>query len=113
VKKEMKETPEKRVRSNFDKLRLALRIIGLTCGAIPVLFYFAFAISFDRIQIIKDYENSTVTVVKDLAYQISEFALPIANFGWTYLLPFFFVFSIFDIIVAVRRQISDGERKMY
>jgi hypothetical protein len=103
----------KKERTTFDKVRLTLRWIGITCGATPVLAYMTFAIAFARIQEIRDYENSTVTLVKDLAYQITQTALPIANFGWTYLLPIFFPIAIFDIIVGVRRQMSNGERKMY
>lgn len=101
---------EKKIRTTFDKIRLALRIIGISCGAIPVISYLIFAIAFDRIQIIRNYELSEVTVVKDLAYQLSEFFLPVANFGWTYLLPIFFPIAIFDIFIAVRRQIL---RRLY
>lgn len=101
---------EKKIRTNFDKIRLALRIIGISCGAMPVISYLIFAIAFDRIQIIRNYELSEVTVVKDLAYQLSEFFLPVANFGWTYLLPIFFPIAIFDIFIAVRRQIL---RRLY
>jgi hypothetical protein len=72
-----------------------------------------FAIAFSRIQEIRDYQAATVTVVKDLAYQIAQTALPIANFGWAYLLPIFFPIAIFDIIVGIRRQMLNGERKMY
>ena len=101
---------EKKIRTTFDKVRLALRIIGISCGAMPVVSYMIFAIAFDRIQIIRNYELSEVTIVKDLAYQLSEFFLPVANFGWTYLLPIFFPIAIFDIVIAVRRQIV---RRLY
>ena len=104
---------DKRTRTTFDKVRLSLRGVGLICGAVPVLAYSIFAIAFQRIQTLTDYEASTITVVKDLAYEISQASLPIANFGWTYLLPIFFPIAIFDIIVAVRRQMTNGERKMY
>lgn len=96
---------EKKIRTTFDKVRLTLRIIGISCGAMPVLSYMIFAIAFDRIQIVRNYELSKVTIVKDIAYQISEFFLPVANFGWTYLLPIFFPIAIFDLIVGVRRQL--------
>jgi hypothetical protein len=96
---------EKKIRTTFDKVRLTLRIIGISCGAMPVLSYMIFAIAFDQIQIIRNYELSEVTIVKDIAYQISEFFLPVANFGWTYLLPIFFPIAIFDLIVGVRRQL--------
>ncbi len=96
---------EKKIRTTFDKVRLTLRIIGISCGALPVLSYMIFAIAFDQIQIIRNYELSEVTIVKDIAYQISEFFLPVANFGWTYLLPIFFPIAIFDLIVGVRRQL--------
>jgi hypothetical protein len=96
---------EKKIRTTFDKVRLTLRIIGISCGAMPVLSYMIFAIAFDQIQIIRNYELSEVTIVKDIAYQISEFFLPVANFGWTYLLPTFFPIAIFDLIVGVRRQL--------
>jgi hypothetical protein len=98
---------EKKIRTNFDKVRLTLRIIGITCGAVPILSYIIFAISFEGVQIIRNYELSEITIVKDLAYQLSAFFLPVANFGWTYLLPIFFPIAIFDIIVAVRRQMSN------
>lgn len=101
---------EKKERTTFDKVRLTLRIIGISCGAFPVIAYMIFAIAFYRIQEIRDYEASTVTVVKDLSYKITETTLPIANFGWTYLLPIFFPIAIFDIIVAVRRQM---QRRLY
>ena len=101
---------EKKIRTTFDKVRLSLRIIGISCGAMPVVSYMIFAIAFDRIQIIRNYELSEVTIVKDLAYQLSEFFLPVANFGWTYLLPIFFPIAIFDIVIAVRRQIV---RRLY
>lgn len=101
---------EKKIRTTFDKVRLTLRIIGISCATMPILSYMIFAICFDRIQIVKNYELSEVTVVKDLAYQLSEFFLPIANFGWVYLLPIFFPIAIFDIIVAVRRQM---EKRLY
>lgn len=96
---------EKKIRTTFDKVRLTLRIIGISCGAMPVLSYLIFAIAFEQIQIIRNYELSEVTIVKDIAYQISEFFLPVANFGWTYLLPIFFPIAIFDLIVGVRRQL--------
>ncbi len=80
---------EKKIRTTFDKVRLTLRIIGISCGAMPVLSYMIFAIAFEQIQIDRNYELSEVTIVKDLAYQISEFFLPVANFGWTFLLPIF------------------------
>lgn len=98
---------EKKTRTTFDKVRLTLRFIGITCGAVPVVSYLIFAIATERIQIIKNYELSQVTIVKDLAYQISVFFLPVANFGWTYLLPIFFPIAIFDIIIAVRRQMAN------
>jgi hypothetical protein len=98
---------EKKIRTNFDKVRLTLRIIGITCGAVPILSYIIFAISFEGVQIIRNYELSEITIVKDLAYQISIFFLPIANFGWTYLLPIFFPIAIFDLIVSVRRQMRN------
>jgi hypothetical protein len=101
---------EKKIRTTFDKVRLTLRIIGISCGAMPVLSYLIFAIAFEQIQIIRNYELSEVTIVKDIAYQISEFFLPIANFGWTYLLPIFFPIAIFDLIVGVRRQL---QRRLY
>jgi len=101
---------EKKIRTTFDKVRLTLRIIGISCGAMPVLSYMIFAIAFDQIQIIRNYELSEVTIVKDIAYQISEFFLPVANFGWTYLLPIFFPIAIFDLIVGVRRQL---QRRLY
>jgi hypothetical protein len=107
------EMQEKKTRSTFDKVRLTLRFIGIFCGAFPVLAYFVFAISFQRIQTVKDYEASTVTVVKDLAYTISQTALPIANFSWAYILPWFFPILVFEIIYQVRRQMLNGERKMY
>ena len=69
-----------------------------------------FVIAFSRIQEIRNYEAATVTLVKDLAYKITETTLHIANFGWTYLLPIFFPIAIFDIIVAVRRQM---QRRLY
>jgi hypothetical protein len=98
---------EKKIRTNFDKVRLTLRIIGITCGALPVVSYLIFAIATERIQVLRNYEVSEITIVKDLAYQISIFFLPIANFGWTYLLPIFFPIVIFDLIVAVRRQMRN------
>jgi hypothetical protein len=101
---------EKKIRTTFDKVRLTLRIIGISCGAMPVLSYMIFAIAFDQIQIIRNYELSEVTIVKDIAYQLSEFFLPVANFGWTYLLPIFFPIAIFDLIVGVRRQL---QRRLY
>lgn len=70
----------------------------------------SFVIAFSRIQEIRNYEAANVTLVKDLAYKITETTLPIANFGWTYLLPIFFPIAIFDIIVAVRRQM---QRRLY
>lgn len=98
---------EKKMRTTFDKVRLTLRFIGITCGAVPVLSYLIFAIATERIHVLRNYELSEVTIVKDLAYQISVFFLPVANFGWTYLLPIFFPIAIFDIIVAVRRQMAN------
>jgi hypothetical protein len=101
---------EKKIRTTFDKVRLTLRIIGISCGAMPVISYMIFAIAFEQIQIIRNYELSEVTIVKDLAYQLSEFFLPVANFGWTFLLPIFFPIAIFDLIVGVRRQL---QRRLY
>jgi hypothetical protein len=101
---------EKKIRTTFDKVRLTLRIIGISCGAMPVISYMIFAIAFEQIQVDRNYEFSTVTVVKDLAYQLSEFFLPVANFGWTFLLPIFFPIAIFDLIVGVRRQL---QRRLY
>jgi hypothetical protein len=98
---------EKKIRTTFDKVRLTLRIIGITCGALPVVSYLIFAIATERIQVLRNYEVSEITIVKDLAYQISIFFLPIANFGWTYLLPIFFPIAIFDLIVSVRRQMRN------
>jgi len=98
---------EKRVRTTFDKVRLALRIIGIVCALIPIIGYLVFAAAFNSIQVVTDYENLTRTVVDDWAYQLTAFTLPIANFGWTYLFPIFFPIAIFDIIVAVRRQMSN------
>jgi len=98
---------EKRVRTTFDKVRLALRIIGIVCALIPIIGYLVFAVAFNSIQVVTDYENLTRTVVDDWAYQLTAFTLPIANFGWTYLLPIFFPIAIFDIIVAIRRQMSN------
>ena len=98
---------EKRVRTTFDKVRLALRIIGIVCALIPIIGYLVFAVAFNSIQVVTDYEKLTRTVVDDWAYQLTAFTLPIANFGWTYLLPIFFPIAIFDIIVAVRRQMSN------
>ena len=98
---------ERKIRTNFDKVRLTLRIIGIACGALPVVSYLIFAIATERIQVLRNYEVSEITIVKDLAYQISIFFLPIANFGWTYLLPIFFPIAIFDLIVAVRRQMRN------
>jgi hypothetical protein len=100
----------KKIRTTFDKVRLTLRIIGLSCGAIPVISYLIFAFAFDRIQVVRNYELSEVTIVKDFAYQVSELFLPIANFSWLFLLPIFFPIAIFDIIVAVRRQM---EKRLY
>ena len=88
-------------------MRLGLRIVGISCGAFPVVTYLIFAMAFDRITIIKDYEISKVTIVHDLAYDITRIALPIANFGWQYLLPVFFPIMIFDLWVAVRRQMRN------
>jgi hypothetical protein len=104
---------EKKVRTTFEKFRLTLRVIGVFCGLFPILAYLVFAISFQRIQTVTDYEAERVNVVKDLAYDISQIALPIGNFAWTYILPFFFPILIFEIVVAVRRQWLHGERKMY
>jgi hypothetical protein len=104
---------EKKVRTTFDKFRLTLRAIGIFCGVFPVAAYLVFAISFQRIQTEIDYEKGKVDVIKDLAYDISQTALPIGNFAWTYILPWFFPILIFEIVVAVRRQWLDGERKMY
>jgi hypothetical protein len=104
---------QKRVFTTFDKVRITLRVIGSICGAVPIIAYSVFAIAFQRIQVDRNYETSTVTVIKDQAYEISQIALPIANFGWTYLLPIFAPIAIFDIIVALRRQYVDGERKLY
>lgn len=98
---------EKQIRTTFDKVRLTLRIIGIACGAMPVIAYLIFAVAADRIQVLRNYEVSEITIVKDLSYQLSIFFLPIANFGWTYLLPIFFPIAIFDIIVAVRRQMRN------
>lgn len=106
-------TKEKKKLSTFDKVRLGIRVAWAVCLAIPVIAYSVFAIAFLRIQTVTDYEASTVTVVKDLAYEITQTALPIANFGWTYLLPIFVPLAIFDMVVAVRRQYVDGERKLY
>lgn len=103
----------KKERTTFDRVRLTLRVIGLACAITPILAYMTFAIAFSRIQEIRDYQAATVTVVKDLAYQIAQTALPIASFGWAYLLPIFFPIAIFDIIVGIRRQMLNGERKMY
>jgi hypothetical protein len=101
---------EKKIRTTFDKVRLTLRVIGISCGAMPVISYMIFAIAFYQIQVDRNYEISKVTIVKDLPYQISEFFLPVANFGWTYLLPIFFPIAIFDMIVGVRRQM---QRRLY
>lgn len=99
--------------STFDKVRLGVRVAWVICLSVPVIAYSVFAIAFLRIQTVTDYEASTVTVVEDLAYEITQTTLPIANFGWTYLLPIFAPLAIFDIVVAVRRQYVDGERKLY
>jgi hypothetical protein len=101
---------EKKIRTTFDKVRLTLRVIGISCGAMPVISYMIFAIAFYQIQVDRNYVFSKVTVVKDLPYQVSEFFLPVANFGWTYLLPIFFPIAIFDMIVGVRRQM---QRRLY
>jgi hypothetical protein len=101
---------EKKIRTTFDKVRLTLRIIGISCGAMPIVSYMIFAIAFHQIQVDRNYVFSKVTVVKDLPYQVSEFFLPLANFGWTYLLPIFFPIAIFDMIVGVRRQM---QRRLY
>jgi hypothetical protein len=85
---------EKKIRTTFDKVRLTLRVIGISCGAMPVISYMIFAIAFYQIQVDRNYEISKVTIVKDLPYQVSEFFLPVANFGWTYLLPIFFPIAI-------------------
>lgn len=104
---------QKKTYTTFDKVRLSLRFLGAACLAVPVIAYSVFGIAFLRIQTVVDYESSTRTVVQDLAYQISQAALPIGNFGWTYLLPIFFPIAFFDIVVAIRRQYVNGERKMY
>jgi hypothetical protein len=108
-----KSMKQKKTYSIFDKVRLTLRVIGGVFLIFPVVAYSIFAIAFLRIQTVIDYEASTRTVVQDQAYEISQAALPIANFGWTYLLPICFLIAVFDIVVAIRRQYINGERKMY
>lgn len=108
-----KSVKQKKTYSTFDKVRITLRVIGGLCLIVPVIAYSIFSIAFLRIQTVIDYEASTRTVVKDLAYEISQAALPIGNFGWAYLMPVFFLIAAFDIVVAIRRQYINGERKMY
>ncbi len=104
---------EKKKLSTFDKVRLSLRVVWVFCLSIPVIGYSVFAIAFLRIQTVTDYEAGTRTVVKDMAYEVTQFTLPIANFAWAYLLPIFAPLAIFDIVVAIRRQYVDGERRLY
>lgn len=107
------KTKEKKKLSTFDKARLGIRAAWAVCLAIPVIAYSVFAIAFLRIQTVTDYEAGTRTVIQDMAYEVTQFTLPIANFAWTYLLPIFVPLAVFDIVVAIRRQYVDGERRLY
>jgi hypothetical protein len=98
----------KKKKTTFDKVRLALRLIGGSLGAFPVVAYLIFAFYFDKVRSRFDLVTSEVSVIEGPAFEMSKVWLVLANWGWTYLLPISLLIAAWDIGVSLYRQIRDS-----
>ena len=96
----------KEKRTKFQVGRLIVRWFGVICGLIPVISYFTFAFTFDRIKYRPNYETFELDITKNANYYISQTALDIANATWVSLLPLSLLIALIDIIIALRRQLA-------
>ena len=92
-------------KTKFEIGRVIVRWFGVICGLIPVISYFTFAYTFDRIKYRPNYETFELEVTKNSNYHISQIALELANATWISLLPLSLLIALVDIIIALRKQL--------